>query len=71
MKITKETELVYDYFSDTTIILNSRKYYYYENHSLLDAYQLREIGTDKIVVCSETKEKLIDYLIGHNATIEY
>lgn len=71
MKITKETELVYDYFSDTTIILNSRKYYYYENHSLLDAYQLREIGTDKIVVSSETKEKLIDYLIGHNATIEY
>lgn len=71
MKITKETELVYDYFSDTTIILNSTKCYYYENHSLLDAYQLREIGTDKIVVCSGTKEELVNYLIGQNATIEY
>lgn len=70
MKITKETELVYDYFSDTTITLNSTKYYYYENHSLLDAYQLREVGTDKVVVCSETKEELIDYLISKHATIE-
>lgn len=70
MEITKETELVYDYFSDTTIILNSAKCYYYENHSLMDSYQLREVGTDKVIVCSETKEELINYLVGQHATIE-
>lgn len=71
MKITKENELVYDYFSDTIIILNSTKCYYYENHSLIDVYQLREIGTDKVMICSETKEELISYLISKHATIEY
>lgn len=71
MKITKETKLIYDYFSDTVITLNSTKCYYYENHSLIDAYQLREIGTDKVIVCSETKEELIDYLIGRHATIDF
>ena len=70
MKITKETELVYDYFSDTTITLNSGKCYYYEDHRFLDAYQLREIGTDMVLVCSETKEELLEYLINHNATID-
>lgn len=71
MEITKETELVYDYFSDTAITLNSTKCFYYENHSLMDAHQLREIGTDKLIVCSETKEELLDYLISQNATIKY
>lgn len=70
MKITKETELIYDYFSDTAITLNSRKCYYYEDHRFLDAYQLREIGTDMVLVCSEIKEELLDYLIDQNATIE-
>lgn len=70
MEITKGTELVYDYFSDTTITLNSAKCYYYENHSLMDSYQIREIATDKVVVCSETKEELIDYLISQHATID-
>lgn len=69
MEITKETELVYDYFSDTTITLNSVKCYYYENHNLMDAYQLREIGTDRVVVCSEIKEELLYYLIDKHATI--
>lgn len=70
MKITNETELIYDYFSDTAITLNSRKCYYYEDHRFLDAYQLREIGTDMVLVCSEIKKELLDYLIDQNATIE-
>ena len=70
MKITKKTELVYDYFSDTAITLNSTKCFYYENHSLMDSYQIREIGTDRVIVCSETKEDLIDYLLSEHATIE-
>lgn len=69
MEVTKETKLVYDYFSDTVITLNSTKCYYYENHNLMDAYQLREISTDKVVIYSETKEELMDYLIENNATI--
>ena len=69
MEITKETELVYDYFSDTVITLDSTKCYFYENHNLIDSYQLREISTDKVIVCSETKEELIDYLIEKHVTI--
>ena len=71
MKITKETELIYDYFSETSISVNDIKCFYYENHSFLDKYQLREIGTDKLIVCSEAKEELLDYLISQNATIKY
>lgn len=71
MKITKETELIYDYFSETIITLNSEKCYYYEDHSELDCYQLRNIRTDRIMVSSEDKEELIEYLIIQNATIEY
>ena len=69
MEITKETELVYDYFSDTVITLDLTKCYFYENHNLIDSYQLREISTDKVIVCSETKEELIDYLIEKHVTI--
>lgn len=68
--ITKETDLVYDYFSDTHIFLNSLCCFYYEDQSSLDRYQLRISATDKVVVCSETKEELIEYLIRQNATIE-
>lgn len=71
MKITKETKLIYDYFSETVIALNSEKCYYYENHSLMYPYQIRNICNDRVVVDSETKEELIDYLIIQNATIEY
>lgn len=71
MEITKQTKLIYDYFSDTCIYLNGKLCFYYEDESSLDKYQLRQIGTDKVVVCSETKEELIDYLISQNATIKY
>lgn len=69
MKIAKETELIYDYFSDVYISLNGLCCFFYEDKSSLDRYQLREMETDKIVVCSETKEELIDYLISQNATL--
>lgn len=70
MNITKETELIYDYFSDVRIFLNGLCCFYFEDHGSLDRYQLRLPETDKIVVCSETKEELIKYLINQNATIE-
>lgn len=70
MRITKETKLIYDYFSDTRILLNGLCCFYYEEQSSLDRYQLRRLDTDKVVVCSETKEELIDYLISQKATIE-
>lgn len=70
MKITKQTELIYDYFSDTYIYLNGKRCFYYEDRNSLDKYQLRTPKTDKVVICSETKEELVDYLISQNATIE-
>jgi len=71
MKITKDTKLIYDYFSEVLITMGNIKCFYYENHSFLDSYQLRRIGTDTLVVCSETKEELLDYLISQNTTIKY
>lgn len=69
MKITSETNLHYDYFDGTKINLNNIICFYYEDPSSLDKYQMLEEGTDKIIVCSETKECLIDYLISQNANI--
>ena len=69
IEITKETNLHYDYWNPTEVNFNGRHCYYYENRSSLDKYQILEDGTDRVIVCSETKELLIDYLISQNAKI--
>lgn len=69
MKITKKTNLHYSYFDDTRISLNNKICFYYESSSSLDKYQILEEGTDKVIVCSETKEELLNYLISQNAEI--
>jgi len=68
-KITKETKLEYDYFSDETILLNGTNCFYYESHNSLDRYQIMDLNTSKVIVCSENKELLLDYLINQDAEI--
>jgi len=70
MKITNKTMLNYDYFSDEVILLNGVNCFYYEKCGVLDRYQILEHGTDRLIVCSETKEELIDYLISQEAEIK-
>lgn len=69
MKITEETNLYYDYFNGTQINLNNKNCFYFENPSCMDKYQVCDSRTEKVVVCAETKEELINYLVNQNATI--
>lgn len=70
MFITKDTELYYDYFNPITVWLNGIKGFYYERWGYLDKYSILEDSTDKILVCSETKDMLLDYLVEQKAYIE-
>lgn len=71
IKITDKTDLIYDYFSDTVITLHDKKCFYYEDSQSIDRYQLRLQGSDEIIICTDTKTKLLDYLIHEDATIGY
>ena len=71
MKITEETNLHYDYFNGTEINLNNKTCFYYEEPNSMDKYQLIEEKTGRIIVYSETKEELLNYLISKNASVVY